>query len=356
MKQRKLIPLILLTALSCSMISCGGKKESGENLAEAASGDISSYESTDVNEIEQARPTIMIIPGDRTLEAFNCLKQQSVDGVNYTIRDYKTYVLKDDRCRRINSFIQNAFDKFNYPLTDFEQTLKQLDSRSAIDLADNIRKDAKTQLLMTAHPDIILEMDYISSADKMLQQKARIWGHKSGKKTAEIKNVSYTLSAIDAYTNKTVATITKSNIKGNSTTEAIQTDLAQQLPGLMNGVKKYFSDILKRGREVTIKINMADDSNQSLSDESIEGDTYTDAIIDYVKRHTVKGACKLETNTSSELTFTNCRIKLLDENGVQYGVYDFTRDLQRYLRKTLGLKSTNNSQGLGEVVLTLKGI
>ena len=66
-------------------------------------------------------------------------------------------------------------------------------------------------------------------------------------------------------------------------------------------------------------------------------------IMDYIKTHTVKGAYKMQRNTAKELYFVNCRIKLLNEDGIQYGVYDWTRDLQKNLRKNLGLKCTNKA-------------
>ena len=61
-------------------------------------------------------------------------------------------------------------------------------------------------------------------------------------------------------------------------------------------------------------------------------------------------------NTDKELSFTNVRINLLQEDGTQYGVYDWTRDLQKNLRNNLGIKATNRSQGLGEIELTIKKI
>ena len=70
----------------------------------------------------------------------------------------------------------------------------------------------------------------------------------------------------------------------------------------------------------------------------------------------MKGAYKMMINTDKELSFTNVRINLLQEDGTQYGVYDWTRDLQKNLRKNLGIKATNRSQGLGEIELTIKKI
>ena len=216
-------------------------------------------------------------------------------------------------------------------------------------MAEGFEKDAKTQLLTVAQPDIILELSYDTSRDKI-----SLTSHNYGGKGE--KNVSFTLNALDAYTNKVVATMTASNIKGESTTEVIQGSIKEQMPKFQEDITKYFSDILTRGRDITVRVAVEKGSNVSLSDESIEGDTYADWIIDYIKTHTVKGAYKLQRNTDNELYFVNCRIKLVNQNGTQYGVYDWTRDLQKNLRKNLGLKCTNKAQGLGEVLISVKGL
>ena len=338
-----------ITALAVLMMaSCGGNKQSN-GLTEGASGDMEAYESSDVNAIEQARPTIMVIPGDQTLQNFKCLKTQQANGREYILRDYKKYLLKDDRAERIISAIQNEFNAQNYPLTDFEQALKQLDTQEALDMADGFEKDAKTMLLTVTQPDIILELTYDTSRDRMSMTSHNYGGRGE-------KNVSYTLNALDAYTNKVVATMTSSNIKGTSTTQTIQEDLKKNMPKFQQDITKYFSDILTRGRDITVRIAVEKGCKVKLTDESIEGDTYADWIMDFIKTHTVKGAYKMQRNTAKELYFVNCRIKLLNEDGTQYGVYDWTRDLQKNLRKNLGLKCTNKAQGLGEVLISIQGI
>ena len=338
------ITLMSLAALT----SCGGGNKGG-NLAEDASGDMEEYESGDVNAIEQARPTIMVIPGDQTLQNFKCLQTEKSNGREYILRDYKKYLLKDDRAKRIISTIQDEFNSQNFPLNDFEQTLKQLDTQEATDMADGFEKDAKTQLLTVAQPDIILELSYDTSRDK-ISMTSHNYSHKGE------KNVSFTLNALDAYTNKVVATMTASNIKGESTTETIQASIKENMPKFQQDITKYFSDILTRGRDITVRIAVAKGCNVKLTNESIEGDTYADWIIDYIKTHTIKGAYKMQRNTDNELYFVNCRIKLLNDNGTQNGVYDWTRDLQKNLRKNLGLKCTNKAQGLGEVLISVEGI
>ena len=344
----KTIRIFSAAILAIALASCGGNKQSN-GLTEAASGDMEAYEQSDVNAVEQARPTIMVIPGDQTLQNFKCLQTQKANGRDYILRDYKNYLLKDDRAKRIISTIQNEFNAQNYPLSDFEQTLKQLDTQEALDMADGFEKDAKTMLLTVAQPDIILELTYDTSRDKM-----SMTSHNYGGKGE--KNISFTLNALDAYTNKVVATMTASNIKGESTTETIQASIKEGMPKFQQDITKYFSDILTRGRDITVRVAVEKGCNVNLSDESIEGDTYADWIMDYIKTHTVKGAYKMQRNTDKELYFVNCRIKLINEDGTQYGVYDWTRDLQKNLRKNLGLQCTNKAQGLGEVLISVKGI
>ncbi|MBR1667148.1 MAG: hypothetical protein IJ693_02590 [Bacteroidaceae bacterium] len=347
MKLTKILCAATLCGMAVALSSCGNNN--GKSLAEGASDDLTAYENSDVNAVEQARPQIMVIPGDQTLQNFRMLRTERANGRDYTIRDYKGYLLKDDRAKRIISAIQDDFNAQNYPLNDFEQTLKQLDTQEATDMADGMEKDAKTMLLTVAQPDIILELNYDTSRDKI-----SLTSHNYNQ-TGE-KNISYTLSAIDAYTNKVISTITASNIKGESTTETIQEDIHKNMPKLQADIEKYFSDILTRGREITVRVAVEQGCNVNLQDESITGDTYADWAVDYVKTHTIKGAYKMQRNTDNELYFVNCRIALVNEDGTQYGVYDWARDFTKSMRQNLGVKASNKAQGLGEVLITIQGL
>lgn len=337
-------PFFITTLLSTGMLlaACGGG-ESKKNLADMASGDMEAYESESVNAIEQARPEIMVLPSDQTMQNSSSLKTKTIDGRKYVIRDYQKFLLEDENFKTVVRQIQDRFIQNNYPLNDFEQTMKSIDTQDAKNIADNLAMDSKTHLLQTATPDIILELDLTATTDYT-------------KSNLKDKTIRYTLNGIDAYTNKVIATVASEEMRGESVQAVVDQSLDKNLPKLMNDIQIYFSDVLTRGRDITVRINMDADSNQKLTDESIEGDTYADEIMDYIKTHTVKGAYKLQSNTADQLTFTNVRIKVLNDDGTQFGVYDWARDLQKYLRKNLGLSCENRSQGLGEVVLTVKGI
>ena len=338
MKFKYIYPLAALTLLA----SCGGGRQS-QGLADGASGDMETYESTSVDPIVQAKPEIMVIPSDQTLQQFGCIRQRKIDGRRYSERDYRKFLLNDENFKPVVADIQNRFIAADYPLNDFEQTLKSIDNQNASDIASGLAKDARTRLITAAAPDIVLELNYSIGSDYT-------------KSNRQEKEVRYVMSAIDAYTNKVVATIQADGLTGENGVELLTRSLDSEMPALMADIQKYFNDVLTRGREITVRINMDADSNQKLTDESIEGDTYADEIMDYVKTHTIKGAYRLQTNTADMLSFTNVRIKVINEDGTQYGVYDWTRDLQKYLKKNLGLSTENRSQGLGDVVLTIKGI
>lgn len=345
--------LSLLALCACVMLaSCGGANNSnsadnntsnsGNGLVAGSSGDMQAYLAAPVHSIQQALPTIMVIPSDQTLSRGGYLTYTTLNGEQFEVRDYNKFLVNESNSKQIISSIQDAFIQIDFPLSDFEQTLKQIKNDSARDMADGIAKDAKTELLSVAHPDIILEIDYNSN------------GSSYSHDYSSANNVSYTLRAIDAYTNKVVATISAEQLKGASISSCITKSIGQKMKGFSGNIQKYFSNILTMGREVTVRINVAEASNINLNDESIEGDTYADWIIDYIKTHTIKGAYTMQRNSEKELYFVNVRIALIQPDGTQYGVYDWTRDLSKNLRKNLGVKCTNRSQGLGEVVLSIE--
>lgn len=330
---------LLLMILTACLFSCSGGKTS-KSLAEQASAS-DDYESIDVHAIQQSLPSVMVIPSDNLLDQYGSLSTKVDDnGRKYVLRDYQRYLLANKDNQQVLSVIQDAFVGMNYPLTDLEHGLKQLSTAEATDIADELEKDSKTLLLTTVQPDIILELDYKNKMDLASHDVTN-------------RSLSYTLRAIDSYTNKVVSSVSASDIYGTETLNIMKSSLEDNITELSNDIVKYFSDILYRGREVTIRVVVEKGSNIHLTDENVEGDTYSDWIIDYMDTHTMKGAYKLQRNTDNELYFVNVRIKLLNDDGTQYSVYKWARDFNKAIRKGLGVKAINKAQGLGEVLVTI---
>lgn len=334
--------LLSCLAVAAFMTSCGNGT-SGSSLADGASGDLAAYESSNVNAVVQSLPTIMILPSDNLLAQAGALKTETKNGRSFTMRDYNKFLKVNKDNKAIISTIQSAFVQVNYPVQDLEQMLKQLDTQAATDMVDGLEKDAKAMLLTTAQPDMIIELDYNS---KMSMNSA----------VNAPRNISYTMNVLDAYTSKVISSTSEVDMKGESTAAVLKSSLAGKMGNLTKDIQTSFSDILMRGREITVRLTTAKGCKVKMTEVSVEGDTYADWIVDYIKTHTVKGAYKMQRNTDSELYFVNCRIKLLNEDGTQYGVYDWTRDFCKNLRKNLGLKVTNKAQGLGEVLISIDGM
>ena len=321
----------IIALLASVLISCGGN---GGN------------QSNTVNVTQQQKPAMLVIPSDQLLQQFGKLKQQEALGKTLQVRDYNGYLLTDQDSKFIISTIQSAFIQMGYPLNDLEQTLKSINEQEMLDAIDGIQKDAKTILLTTAKPDIILELDYNIVTDRSSRDFK--------------KSLTYTLRAIDAFSNKVVATIQQTNFEGNSKTATpatlMESALAKDTKGFTQQINNHFNTIIETGREITLRVTIDNGVNLTMSDECLDGDTYSDFIIDWVKVNTLLGAYNMNRNTETEMYFTNVKIKTLNDNGTQYSAYDFARELSRALNKGCGIKSRNTTQGLGMATISIKGM
>jgi hypothetical protein len=319
--------------------SCSGNKQHGLTDIDLSS---SNYDETPVNAIEQALPTIVVIPSDQLLKEHNALTTDTIDGVNHILRNYNQYLLNDENHKSLLSILQNEFVQLSFPLSDLEQTLKSLNNQSSLDEADNLGKDAKTILLTKVSPDIILEFTYSCNLDMNSRDLTK-------------RLFSYTLSAIDAYTNKVFSSHTYQT-EGKDVDDIFKKSLHKNMPQISKEINDYFADIVRRGREISVRIAVERGSNIQLSDENIEKSTYTDWLIDYIKVHAKKGAYVMQRNTDNELYFVNVRINTLNDDGTQFSAYDWGRELCTALRNQLGVRAVNKSQGLGEILITIKGM
>ena len=326
-----------------AIVSCGNSNSKVKSLAEGASGDIVAYENSAVNAIQQALPTLMVLPSDNLMKSSGALVTQTINGKNVIVRDYNKFFTSNKDNKVLISVIQNAFVQVNYPIQDLEQTLKQLETQDALDMVDGMEKDAKTMLLTVAQPDMIIELDYNSSFDMR-------------KPVNEARTMSYTLNVIDSYTSTVISSTSETGLSGENPSTILSAALEKSAKKMTSEIQNAFSDILTRGRNVTVRVAIGAGCDFSLNDDSIIDEPYSDWIVDYIKTHTVKGAYKMQRNTDKELYFVNCRIPLLNEDGTQYGVYDWSRDMSRSIRKNLGVKATNKSQVLGEILITLDGL
>ena len=127
-------------------------------------------------------------------------------------RDYTRYLFANEDNKAIVSVIQSKFIEMGFPLTDLEQGLKSLNNQTIMDEADDFAKDAKTLLLATISPDIVLEVYYNYASDSYSRDLTN-------------RKLAYTINVIDIYTNKVISTHMQNNLEGNSMTNIMQKHL-----------------------------------------------------------------------------------------------------------------------------------
>lgn len=323
----------ILLAFYC--VSCGqGNKQ--KNITDIS---ISENKDNTVNVINQAKPKLMIIPSDRMLKDEKCLTINTFNGKKTIIRDISGFIIKSEKSNSIISAIQKYFIQIGYPLNDLEQSLKAINNRQILDEADNIVKDAKTLLLNTVSPDIILELDY---------QENVITGRTSRK-----SYINIALSAIDVYSDKVIAVANKNNLD-MSLDEYLEKGITKDLETLEPQLRNYFTDIVTNGREISFRVTLSNDCPISLSDMyNNEGDTYSDWIRRWVITNAKNGSANMVSNTKKEMAFTNVRISNVMDDGTQFNAYEFAGKFRKEFFKTFSLQSSNNSQGLGNALVII---
>ncbi|MFR9511271.1 MAG: DUF6175 family protein [Rikenellaceae bacterium] len=331
--QRRIVALIIASSLVFT-----GCPSGTSNLTGQANG---------VNAITQAKQTIMVIPSDNMLQKRGALTTSESMGKTLYHRDYQAFLLSGSANQQIITTIQRSFSDSGYPLVDLEQSLKSLENQSALDAADGLVKDAKTLLLTTTRPDIIIEFDY-DIATKMISRD---------KSSTQL---SYNIVLLDAFSNKSIGSINNPGTSVDSNdidnvSALLNKEIKSNLSQLSSQVKTYFSDIATNGREITFTVSLQNGAAINLQDMyNSEGESYGDWIRNWIRVNAKMGTATMQRNTSSEMHFVNVRIENLQDDGQQFNAYDFADKFRREFYKTFQIQVVNNSQGLATAHLVIK--
>lgn len=322
----KKIFLLFLFPIFFHSCSDSGLPESGENNANS-----------------QSMPTIMVFPSDALLLNMGFLREIQNQGTISYQRDYQQAFIKNPDVKFAVASLQEEFAKNGFRLEDMEQQLKQITNNNAMDEANGIAKDIKTELLNTVRPDYIIELDYNSA----INARSR-----NGNST-----MTFTIRCLDVYTNKAIASTTKSGVdmSGDSDMASkIKEIIGESMSDFKSQITTHFNDINKNGVEITLRVAANATSGIAMDDDC--GDEEIGEKIDvWLKQNTINQAFKMVKNTDVEVSYTNVRIKAREDNGMKYTAYDFAKDLKKGLKKGCGLYVSNSTQSLGDALLIIEG-
>ena len=166
--KRNMKNLLYLLIPSILMLSCGGdESESNSMLPTMDSAKSMKKES---NAITQSMPSVMVIPSDALLKRINCLSEVENQGVTSYARNYAKSFIQDSELRFVIAGIEGEFSNKGFSLENLEQTLKLINNNNAMDEMEGVARDLRAELMNTARPDYIIELDYELKQDPKIKK------------------------------------------------------------------------------------------------------------------------------------------------------------------------------------------
>lgn len=335
---------VSLICLSLSFILLGscGRNQGKQGIVPTVSESKGFVKET--NAITQSLPTLMVIPSDGILQKLGCLTTIDNQGVTSYIRNYNGAFINSTDLKFVIAAIEEEFAKVGYPLENLEQQLKMISNENAIDQADGVTRDIRAELMNTARPDYIIEVEYEMKIDTKSRNLE--------------KSLTYIVKCLNSYANKAISVVTRADVgKGSGQTEIapiIKKDFPITIKELQGVITTNYSDILANGAEITLRIAVLEKSGVTL-DKNCGEEEISEQIINWLKKNSINSTYKILKNTTTEMRFTNVRIFTSDKSGNSYTAYDFAKDLKNDLGKGCGLDIANKTQGIGDAFIQIEG-
>ena len=291
------------------------------------------------------KPSIMIFPDDVWMNSNGFLKELDNQGVKTMVPDY-TKALLNEELNQVITKMEEMMRFRGYPLENLSSSLKSIQDSEAIksmetsEEGNSVQVSLKDKLLNAARPDIIL---YVSWKVNTLGPK---------------KSVYFSLKAIDAGTNKPAgaASGTGNELIGATLGVMLETAVLSHIDNFNAQLMTYFDEMFAKGREITVEIQVFENSPKKINSEINEdGDELSDDIQKWMKANTVNGAFTIQTKTSTLMKMISVRIPLRDEDGTAFTADAFGTKLRKYMRKTYQLPCSSYPIGTGKVVLVIGG-
>jgi nucleoside diphosphate kinase len=333
--------ILFLIPITLIFSSCGDSSNASNSMLPTNADSRSAKKES--NAITKSMPSVMVVPSDAMLKRMDCLKETNNQGVTSYSRDYAKSFIQDSELKFVIAEIESQFSNKGFSLENMEQTLKMLNNNNAMDEMEGIARDLRAELMNTAKPDYVIELDYELKQDP---------------KSRNInKTLTYIVKCMDVYTNKSVASITRANIgktsENNDVPGLVKEDFSNSIGELSTGITSHFKDLLANGIEITLRLAVLNSSAVALDDDCGD-EEIGERVVTWLKENTVNSTYKMAKNTETEMFFTNVRIFTQDESGNSYSAYDFAKDLKKGLKKGCGLSVSNKTQSLGDAFIQIK--
>lgn len=292
------------------------------------------------------KPSIMVVPSKQWCTENNLMVTYENQGVKDLIPDYSLAVLNSD-FNNVATGIGGLMGERGFPLKDLDASMDALKAQSAED-AMLMSKDGGE---MNESP--IDKLKSVAKADIIIQAYWKV------NKVGLNKSITFTLKAIDAYTNKQIAAATGT---GNPSLTAelsvlLQEAVLDHIDNFNSALMDHFQDMFDNGREVALRVKTWDTWDYDLETEEFGDDELGILIEDWMSDNTVNGKFNTVDATESMMVFEQVRIPLFYERKGQQRALDtrrWAKGLVKYL-KTFEIETKLMMKGLGQAQLVLGG-
>ena len=297
------------------------------------------------------RPTIMVVPSDAWCERNHYVQEFESYGEVTMVPDYEKALRRSSEIRLLISYLADFMAKEEFPIQSLESVLKNIKSEGG-DVASITSSESGAMIIESpidelrrvAKPDIILDIDY------------------QVKKRGPRKQVSFNLTAYDAYTSKIISGNTGVGSSVNAPVETLLEEAVLSFKdNFLSGLQSHFDDMFANGREVVVTLRRFETADYTFDEEfDYQGDAVelADLIDLWFSENTVNGRYSLNERTQDVLKFEQVRIPLYGKNIAGRDVAIDTRGFVRPLVKMLKdepyyIPVTVYQKGLGEVWLII---
>lgn len=172
--------------------------------------------------------------------------------------------------------------------------------------------------------------------------------------TGPKKSISYTLSAYDAYTYNSIASVSGTGAPSFSVDVPLLVEEAvmNNMDTFLAQLQGYFDDCINNGRSVAIEVNCFDDGSGLDMESKYNNMELRELIETWISDNTINHAYNLIDDTETSLNFQDVKIALLDEKGRAQNAGIFARGLRKYL-DSFGIASKQASSSLGRCTLII---
>lgn len=297
------------------------------------------------------KPTIMVVPSDAWCIRNGFIQEFNDQGQIKRIPDYRAAMQGNADIRTLVTAMGEFMAQQEFPIQSLEQELKRIQNEEAefsvmtgSETGADIAESPIERLRRTARADIILDLDF----------EIRRIGPK--------RQVSFNLTALDAYTSKIISGNTG---VGSNSGAAIETLLQEAVlsfkDNFISGLLRHFKDLFDNGREIVIGLKRFDSSSVRFDTEfDYNGQTaeLADIIDVWFEENTLNGRFTTKDRFSDLLRYDQVRIpiygKSLSGREVPIDAAAFIRPLANILKKDpYNTVVKIYPKGLGEVWLIL---